>query len=196
MNNLFDSANYPQSEPDELVVGARWAWTRPDITNAYPTSAYTLKYRFNLMVSNGAVKTFTAAKTGGAHVVEVAAATTAAYTAGDYSWQAVVVRDSDSEEVTVDSGFSVFVPKLSGSTADTRSHAYITMKAIEAVIQGVATKEQQSYSIAGRSLTRYSHKELVDFYERYKRMWKAEMEAKRRKSGRKTGSRVLVKMRA
>lgn len=197
MKNLFDSATYPDREPDELVVGSRWGWTRSDITSAYPTATYTLKYRFNLMTANGAVVEFTASKTASAHVVEVASDTTAGYTKGDYLWQAIVVRDSDDEEVTVDSGYSILIPKLAdGSTADTRSHTYITLKAIEAVLQSVATKEQQSHSIAGRSLSRYSHSELVEFHEKYERKWKAEVEEKRRKSGRSTGKRVLVKMRA
>lgn len=196
MKNLFSTENYPTVEPNELVVGARWAWTRPDITSAYPTTAYTLKYRFNLLSANGAVKTFTATKTDGAHVVEVASATTADYAKGDYSWQAVVVRDSDNEEVVVDQGYSILITKMSGETADSRSHTYITLMAIRATIQGSATREQQSHTIAGRSLSRRSLEELTKLEQEYNRRWNDEVRNQRRKSGRKAGNRVLAKMRA
>ena len=36
MSNLFDRANYPTQEPDELVVGDRWVWRRDDLVSEYP----------------------------------------------------------------------------------------------------------------------------------------------------------------
>lgn len=195
MENRFDSDNYPSREPDELVVGERWAWKRPDITDAYPTATYTLVYRFSILTSTGTVTSITAGKVSSAHVVEVSQATSGNYAAGEYYWQAVVVRDSDSEEVIVDSGYWTIVTDLD-SAVDTRSHNYITLMAIRANIEGTATKDQQSYSIAGRSLNRRSIEELTTLERDYARRWKAEKEEKRRKSGRTQSNRVLAKMSA
>lgn len=195
MDNLFDSDNYPNREPDELPVGGRWAWKRPDITKAYPTATYTLKYRFSILTSTGTVTEISASKVSAEHVVEISQTTTEAYTAGDYFWQAVVVRDSDNEEVVVDSGYWVLAPNLD-SAVDTRSHTYKVLVAIRATIEGTATKDQESYSIAGRSLNRRSIPELTQLEREYARRWKNEMDAKRRKSGRTVSNRVLAKMSA
>ena len=92
MDNAFDSSNYPDGVPAELTAGSRWAWTRADITAAYRTDTYTLRFRFSLLDSPYTDYEVEAGKTGSAHVVEVASASTANYTAGAYSWAAVVVR--------------------------------------------------------------------------------------------------------
>ena len=45
---------------------------------------------------------------------------------------------------------------------DIRSFAERTLEVVEAVLEKKATKDQLSYSIAGRSITKYSFKELMD----------------------------------
>ena len=47
MANLFDRDNYPQQEPETLVVGDRWVWKRPDLVSDYPTASYALTYEFH-----------------------------------------------------------------------------------------------------------------------------------------------------
>ena len=44
MGNAFDSANYPEGEPEELVVGDRWLWKRTSLSADYPTADYSLSY--------------------------------------------------------------------------------------------------------------------------------------------------------
>lgn len=195
MENKFDTDNYPSREPDELYVGARWAWKRPDITSAYPTATYTLKYRFSRLTSTGTVLSITAAKTGSEHVVEVSQTVTGGYTADEYYWQAVVIRDSDSEEVVVDEGFWTLINDLD-TDVDTRSHNYKVLVAIRATIEGTASKEQTSYSIAGRSLSRRSPEELMALEREYAQRVKNDREQAKRKSGRSVGSRVLAQFKA
>lgn len=192
MNNQFNSDNYPDRVPDALVSGARWAWTRSDITAAYPTASYTLKYLFNLQSSTTAQVVVTAGKIGSKHVVEVGQSTTGGYSAGSYIWQAVIVRDSDDEEVVVDEGFSI----IAAQSGDVRNHTLIVLQAIRATIEGTASKEQASYSIAGRSLSRRSIQELTDLEERYSRRWASERQAIDRRNGRSGSPRVLIQMEA
>jgi hypothetical protein len=195
MENKFDSDNYPDQEPQELAVGARWAWTRSDITKTYPTASYTLKYKFSLLDSAGTVGTITATKSDSAHVVEVAVSTTESFAAGDYYWQAVIVRDSDSEEVVVDTGYWTLINDLDADV-DTRSHNYKVLKAIESCIEGTATKDQQSYAIAGRSLSRRSIEELLMLKNEYRRLWNEEKREKRRKAGRNVNNDVFARFTA
>lgn len=192
MQNLFDSDNYPNKEPSKLVAGERWAWTRSDITAVYPTASYTLMYLLILQSSAGTAINLTAGKTGSAHVVEVGQSTTNGYGAGDYKWQAIVVRDSDSEEVVVDEGYV----SVSAQTGDVRSHVLITLQAIRATIEGTATKEQASYSIAGRSLSRRSVTELLELENVYLDRWEKEKQDLDRENGRSSNSRVLIQMEA
>jgi hypothetical protein len=190
MNNQFDTDNYPTQEPDTLSAGERWAWVRPDITGAYPTDSYTLKYLLTLQSSASAQLVITALKTAEKHVIEVGKAITDGYTAGDYAWQAVIVRDSDGEEVVVDDGLLLVVAQ----TGDIRSHSQKVLQAIRALIEGTATRDQQEYTINGRTLKRRSIPELLEIERVYAARWKAEKKAIARKAGRLASTNTLVKM--
>jgi len=192
MINLFDTDNYPATEPTELVAGALWAWTRPDITEAYPTADHTLKYRLSLQVSPFTVINITAAKTGGAHTVQETS--TGTNPAGEYAWQAVLVRDSDNAEVVVDTGLLTVLPAVSGGV-DTSSWVYQVLTAIRATLKGTASKEQQEFEIAGRRIVSRSINELLDLEKEFARRWRQERQEIDRKNGRK-GRRVLVGMSA
>ena len=196
MENKFDTASYPDSVPAELTAGSRWAWTRSDITAAYGTSLYTLKFRFSLLEDPFTDYEITAGKVSAAHVVEVASADTAAYTAGAYTWTAVVVRDSDSEEVSVDTGFLSIKPDLGASPGDTRSYVYQVLTAIRATLLDSATKSQKRLVINGRELENRSHSELLGLEREFSKRWREEQRDIDRKAGRPAGSRVLVKMSA
>lgn len=194
MNNLFDTDNYPDSEPKELTIGARWAWTRSDITEAYPTASYTLKYRFIQQDSSRLKVDITAAKTGDAHVVEVSQSVTSKYVPDEYQWQAVVVRDSDSEELVVDRGYIELLPDFEADK-ESRSWVYRTLQNIRATIEGTASQEQSSYSIAGRSLSRRSLEELTALEREFSQRWQQEKAARDRKQGRKGDQkRIYLKM--
>ena len=195
MQNQFDTDNFPDGEPSELVSGARWGWTRSDITAAYPTVEYTLTYRFSLQSGNFGSRNITAAKTGSVHIVDQAQADTAGLIAGAYQWQAYVVRDSDNEEVVVDSGLVTIVAEFKAGV-DTRSHVAKVLDAIQATLLGTASKEQEEYTIAGRTIINRPITELMAMEKEYKKRLKSEMDAIERKAGRSTNNRVLVKMSA
>lgn len=77
MGNAFDSVNYPTTEPEEMVIGDRWLWKRPDLAIDYPSSSYSLSY---VADKQGAGSTsFTLNASGSEHSIEVASATTAGY---------------------------------------------------------------------------------------------------------------------
>lgn len=195
MNNLFDTDNYLDTEPTELVSGDRWAWTRSDITAAYETASYTLKYRFYQLDSCGEFF-ITAGKVSSAHVVEVPQAVTAGYESDEYGWEAIVVRDSDSEEVTVTSGFATVRAGSGGTDGTYRGWVYATLSAIRATIKGTASTDQESYSINGRSLSRRSPEELMALEKEFSARWQSEKDKSAIDNGKSVSSRVLVKMSA
>ena len=190
MSNAFTSSNYPEKEPEELIAGDRWAWKRTDLNADYDNSLYTLKYSARLEGTGTTEIEITASASGNDYLVEVAAATTAAYTVGDYHWQAYITRDSDSERITIQDGVFKVVANRDAATTDPRTHAKITLDAIEAVLENRATKDQMAYTIAGRSLTRMEIEDLIKF----RKIYKAEVDAEVRAANGKGSIKVLVRL--
>ena len=152
MANLFDSSNYPETEPAQFTAGDRITWKRTDLGADYAPASYALKYSARLENSGATEIEITASESGSDYIVEVGQSTSASYKAGVYHWQAYITRTSDSERITIDSGTWEIKPNRDTTASDPRSHAKIVLEAIEKVIEGRATKDQENYSIQGRSL--------------------------------------------
>ena len=111
----------------------------------------------------------TAGVSGTAHVFAETAATTSTWTAGLY---AVSLRVAAGDEVfELEAGQTAIAADLVSLEAghDPRPHAQRTLAAIEAVIEGRASKDQQSYKINGRELVRTTIADLLTLREAYKK---------------------------
>jgi hypothetical protein len=191
--NLFDSANYPTTEPAVLIAGDRVVWKRTDLGSDYLPASYQLKYSARLEGDGTDEIEITASESGSDYIVEVAAATSAAWTAGTYHWQAYIVRTSDSERVTVDRGTFEVRANRDSATTDPRSHVKKVLDAIEAVIENRATQDQESYSINGRSLSRTPLEELLKLRRKYQHEYLAELNAENARRGKRSGNTVRVR---
>lgn len=185
------AADIPTAEPTAARAGDTWKWTKS--LADYPASTWTLKYYFKSSTSGFSV---TATASGDDHSVTVAAATTAAYTAGNYRW--IASAESGSEKFTVDEG-TLEVQKdyrgVSASTGvDDRSHARIVLDAIKAVIEGRASKDQEEYTIAGRSLKRTPITTLLKMRQHYETEAKAEANAEAIADGTGKGGRIQFRI--
>lgn len=187
------AADIPTIEPSEVRAGDTWKWTKslPD----YPASAWTLKYRFKNATTGFEI---TASASGDAYSVTVAAATTAAYASGSYSWIAWV-EGGTSEKYTVDTGVCTVDPDYRSGTAsvalDDRSHARKVMDSIEAVIEGRASKDQERYQIAGRELIRTPIPILLKLRQHYKAEVDGQAAAEAIANGLATGRRIQFRLR-
>ena len=131
----------------------------------YPAATWTLTYRF--VGANGSY-TFDAAASGSDHEADVAAATTAAWAAGDYQATGTVTDGTDrftvfSETIEIVADYDAMT-----SSTDIRTHEEITLDAIEAVIENRATADHNSYTIAGRSISKMTIDELLRLRNYYK----------------------------
>lgn len=155
----------PTNEPLELRAGDTWEWRREDLDD-YPAGTWTLTYRFKNAAGGFEV---VASADGVDFAVTVTAATTASYTAGTYTWAAQVVNGTTKK--TVDTGTLKVLPNLfagSASTAsDQRTHAKKVLDAIEAVIEGRASLDQEEFQIGGRMLKRTKLSDLLMLRSRY-----------------------------
>jgi hypothetical protein len=184
------AADIPTSEPSALRAGDTWKWTKT--LADYPASAWTLTYRFKNAAGGFEI---VAAASGDDYAVTVAAATTAGYSAGVYSWQAQV--SAGAEKYTVDTGTLAVDPNLFTGTAsaayDARSHARKTLAAIEAWLEsrnaGVA-----EYEIAGRRMKYIPLPDLLKLRQHYKAEVAAEDAAEAIRNGTGTGRRIQFRL--
>lgn len=194
MANKFDRTNYPTQEPYQLQLGDRWVWVREDLNNDYDTDDYSLSYEFNIVDGSTAVNfTITATEANDKYYVEVGSSTTANYTKGNYHWYAYITRSSDSERIMIDEGYTEIVDNYATTSSDIRSHAKTCLDAIEAVIENRASIDQQSMSIAGRSLSRMSIDDLLSFRNYYKAEYLKEVKKQRAKNNSASGNIIRVK---
>jgi len=178
-----------------------------DIPTRFPTTVVagdTVKYQLSLadypagdgwtmtteiVGSSADLGTFTAVASGDDYLTTIAATTTAGWAAGDYSYQIIVTLSS--ERFTVERGTVTVKPDLAtASTLDGRTHAKTVLDAIEALLEGKATKDQASYSIAGRSLARYTFEELLVLRSKYQAEVQAETNADRIAKGLGTSAKI------
>lgn len=136
----------PQSFPTEILTGETLQWER-DFED-YPADEWTVTYYVR-----GAGTGFDAAGTadGDTHQFTVSATTTGAMTAGRYDFQAFAVKGS--EKYLVDSGRIIVKASLAALTStsttyDGRTQAKKILDAIDALMLGKASLDQQKYLIA------------------------------------------------
>jgi hypothetical protein len=189
--NKFDSTNYPTQVPSELQLGDFWAWKRDDLASDYPVADYSLSYEFNLIDGATASNfTLTATESGDEYIISTSS--TSSYAKGNYNWISYITRSSDSARIKLEEGFVEIQDNYATTSASVRSHAKKVLDAIEAVIENRATMDQQSMSIAGRSLSRMSINELLTFRDRYKSEYLREVKRARIKNGRGSGNTIKV----
>lgn len=134
------------TEPSRVTAGDTVTWLKS--LSDYPaTASWVLGY--TLINSAGKV-TITATASGADHLVSVLAATTAGWSAGTYSWQAVVTKAA--ERYTVGTGVITVAPDLAAATTlDTRTTARKALDAVNALLETYGAKAyMQGYEINGR----------------------------------------------
>ena len=167
------TATIPSIEPEFITAGDTLKFTKslPD----YVAPTWVLTYA---LVKDAVQIAITASDNGDDdHLVNVAPATTAAWTTGVYSWNAYV---TNTDRYLIGSGFMEVKPDFAALTSgyDARKHCKIVLDALEATIEGKATKDQLSYSIsfgdggASRSISRMGFAELIEARLHYRGEYK------------------------
>lgn len=191
-------------EPSIIYIGTTLEWTRLSVDTTYTdasgvsiaclASEWTLIYNF---AGTAGAFEITAAADGDDFLVSVSASVTDAYVAGEYSWIACVEKGAGAtlDRRIVDRGTCKVVAGVDEYVfgLDNRSHVKKVLDAIEAVILGRATSDQQAYTIAGRSLQRTPLPDLIQLRQLYKAEYDAELAEEKANNGETTGRRYLVR---
>ena len=144
-------------------------------------------YAFN---SNGAFNVSGTVE-GSAAVFNILAADTSSENPGRYQYAVRVSHNSYG--LTVASGEFVLMADPTAGAQDSRTHARRVLDAIEAVIEGRATKDQMSVSVAGYSISRMTVSELFELRDRYRQEVVQEKYADDVAHGLESGNTVRVR---
>jgi len=190
MANKF--TDIPEKEPVSFYKGETVVWKRTDIGSDYDPSSHSMVWEASLE-SNGSTRfSATVTESGTEYTFTLDDSATANYTAGDYFWVLKVLQTSDSESLVIDSGKITVKDNFFATTGDTRSHAKVMLDKIESILEGRADADVSSYSIQGRSLSKISIAELLQWRDYYKAEYQKEVA--RFRTGNEEGSGRVVKV--
>ena len=189
MANLF--TDIQEKEPLTIYKGETVVWNRKDLTD-YPVGSYAMSWTARLESNGGTAFTATVTEVDDYYKFTLDNSSTGGYTTGDYFWVLKVTQSSDSEELIIDTGKITVKDNYFGSTGDTRSHAKIMLDKIESILEGRADADVSSYSIQGRSLSKISINELLQWRDYYKAEYQKEIAKFRRDNKEGTGRVIKV----
>ena len=174
------------SEPTNIIAGDTVAWTKT--LEDYPAPTWTLTYR---LVKVG--KSFEIATTasGADHAVSVLPAVTAAWVPGEYAWVALVTDGTN--RYTAATGRLTIQPDPAGAEYDPRSTAKVMLENVEAYLRDPTNLAAASYSIGGRSLSRWSRAELIEERSRLQMEVRGEEAVERMAAGLGNPRRLYVR---
>lgn len=157
-------ADTPTAEPLSFRVGDTVRWTRS--LADYPADAgWQLVYTY---VSVASKQVVTATAAGALHSIEITAAGSALWAAGDYTWQATVSKGA--ERYTIGVGRTVVLVNIAVAAGglDTSTHARRVLAAVEAVLEGRAGEAEADVQINGRAVKYIPIAELLVLRDRYR----------------------------
>lgn len=147
----------------------------PVVVTLFPAPHYTL----TLILRGPQAIDLTAVAEDNGHLFTASAPVTSAWAPGAYWWS---LRASIGQEVHgIDEGQLTIAPDMAqiAGPHDGRSHAERVLAAIEAVIEGRATKDQMGYAINNRSLQLTPIADLLMLRNKYRAEVRREQQARR-----------------
>jgi hypothetical protein len=175
--------------PETLVAGDTWEWTGS--LADYPAPTWTTAWYFENAGQNFSVS---GVQSGSEHAATVAAATSAGYRPGRYRWRLVATRVADSVRKTVGEGWLEVLPNpAAAGNVDHRTTARVVLEMIETYLRDPMNLTAASYSLGGRSLSRWRRADLLVEYDRWKAEARSEEAAERIAAGLGNPRRLYVR---
>jgi hypothetical protein len=169
MANLFDENNAPEGEPLKIVAGDFIQWKKTSLAESYPPATHSAEYVARITAGGASEITIPATERTSYYLFQVSSATSAAFTAGYYHWQLEVVETASGNRIVIERGDFEIIADLDNNGADPRSHAEIMLAKIESLLEGRADKDVSSYSIQGRSISKMSIADLLQWRDYYRK---------------------------
>lgn len=162
------TATIPTTEPSQVTAGDTWKWTKsvPDYSAA---DGWQLSYQLRgpAMLGLAWATEVTAHSNGRDFSVVVPVAKTERLLEGTYHWAAYVTKAGERFEVDF-GNITVRINMAVAPVAGGQTHAERTLAVIEAALEGRLTGDLESYTIAGRSVTKIPVEQLWGLRSRYR----------------------------
>ena len=169
MANLFDENEAPEGEPLKIVVGDFVQWKKTSLAATYPPATHSAEYVARVAAGQSAEIKIPAIERTGYYLFQADSATTAAFIVGSYHWQLEITQTSSGNRVVVATGEFDAIADLDNNGADPRTHAEIMLDKIEGLLIGRADKDVSSYSIQGRSISKMTISDLLQWRDYYRK---------------------------
>ncbi|MCU0589869.1 MAG: hypothetical protein MUC33_01395 [Desulfobacterales bacterium] len=188
---------YATTEPEKFTAGDLIQWKREAAGLSIPTgevpkasAGWALTYS---LVKSGVRIALTSTPSGDDFLVSLAAATTAGYSPGVYRWQAYVTKTT--ERYMVGSGTIEILANFAAASSgyDARSHVKKVLDALEAKLEGRASKDQEQMVVGGQVVGMMPIARLLEWYSRYKQAYEQEQAAENVAKGLGTGKNIFVR---
>ena len=158
--------------PTRLMAGTSWFWCNLETYQKYKPPEWHIEYVLRPLTG------------GNAHIVHsvegvecyhfyVSIDDSASIAPGTYEWT-VLAYGPDDTRVWIDSGRVAVLPDPTTAEGDLRSSAERILDAINATLEGRVSKDADSYTIEGRSITRTPMADLLRLQGIYERKVAAE----------------------
>lgn len=184
------SAAIPTSEPAQITAGDTWKWTK-ELSDWSATDGWVLSY--DLRKGNLPKITFSATGSGTTHTVNVSAATTALFEAGEWYWQSFVTYSG--QRYTVENGRFTVAPNFANTSSfDPRSQVKRTLDAINATLEGTATRDEGKLVVDGMEMGLRSIADLLLLQSRFQTLYQQEVAAERIKAGLPGRRQIVCRM--
>lgn len=158
-----------------------------DVASNYPAPAWSITYT---IADAERAFDFESTADGSKHSFALLPAETAKFVAGEYVFQATISDGTD--RFTLGTGRVRVDADLKLNARANLSHVEKTIANLEAVIEGKATNDQLSFTIAGRSLGRYPVADLLAWRDKYKGELRNLKRAEEVSQGRRNSAHIRV----
>lgn len=177
----------PTTEPTQFRAGTTVAWQKTE----FPVYTYAEGYTIATYTINGKYGTATIQGTYNAGVwTFILNAASNTLPQGTYRLYGYVETSGSGRQTVYDGELNVQASLVTAAQIDTRSHVKKTLDAIKALLEGRATKMQESAQLPnGTSLSLLPPSELIKWHSHYEYLYKQELETERVSSGK---SRRLI----
>jgi hypothetical protein len=169
MANLFDESNAPEGEPVKIVVGDFIQWKKTDLAASYPPATHSAEYVARIASGQSAEIKIPAVERTSYYLFQASSVTTSAFGTGDYHWQLEITETASGNRIVVERGEFQAIADLDNNGADPRTHAEIMLDKIEGLLIGRADKDVSSYSIQGRSISKMTISDLLQWRDYYRK---------------------------
>lgn len=177
--------------PVKIYAGDYIQWLTQEDSDRSIADGWVMSYAF--VTAAGSFEVVCSDNGDNNHLASISMAISNSLIVGDYKWQSYIAKDT--ERYFVDEGSLTVEPNFSSLDGgyDARSFWKTVLDNVEAVIKGRATKDQSSYTVNGRQLSRTPVADLLLLYNQAKTNVRGEEQAEKQRNGLGGSTNIYVR---